>query len=63
MHYRLYILGGYFMETNTASKSLKDFSPLIWCKFILFSLFGVFSFFINIPFPDLGQIVIGPWDW
>ena len=38
------------METNTASKSLKDFSPLIWCKFILFSLFGVFSFFINIPF-------------
>ena len=63
MHYRLYILGGYFMETNTASKSLKDFSPLIWCKFILFSLFGVFSFFINIPFPDLGQIVIGPWEW
>ena len=44
-------------------RKLSSFSIGTWLKFILFSAFGIFSFFINIPFPDLGQIVIGPWEW
>ena len=45
-----------------SGKTLKDFSPLTWCKFILFSAFGVFSFFINFKMPEY-QINIGPWQW
>ena len=31
-------------------------------KFLLFSIVGVFVFFINVPFPAY-QIKIGPWEW
>ena len=43
-------------------KSLKDYSVGTWLKFILFSAFGVFAFFINFNLPEY-QIVIGGWEW
>ena len=53
------------MATNTKfdfDRKLSSFSVGTWLKFILFSLFGVFSFFINFPLPEY-QINIGPWQW
>ena len=43
-------------------RKLSTFSVGTWLKFILFSLFGVFSFFINIRLPEY-KIVIGSWEW
>ena len=43
-------------------KSFRDYKLSTWLKFILFSAFGVFSFFINIPMPAY-QINIGAWHW
>ncbi len=40
----------------------KKYSAATWLKFILFSAFGVFAFFINIYIPEY-QIVIGGWQW
>lgn len=33
-----------------------------WLKFILFSVIGIFAFFINFYVPEY-QISIGPWEW
>ncbi len=43
-------------------KKISDYKPGTWLKFILFSVFGVFAFFINIPMPAY-QINIGAWQW
>jgi len=43
-------------------KKITDYKLTTWLKFILFSAFGVFSFFINIPLPAY-QINIGAWHW
>ena len=43
-------------------RKLSSFSVATWLKFILFSAFGVFSFFINFKLPEY-QINIGPWQW
>lgn len=40
----------------------KSYSALTYLKFILFSAFGVFSFFINFNMPAY-QITIGAWQW
>ena len=40
----------------------KKYSFKAWFRFIVWSLFGVFAFFINIPMPAY-QINIGPWHW
>lgn len=49
-------------DTTFELRPLTSFSVGTWLKFILFSFFGVFSFFINIPLPAY-QITIGPWEW
>ena len=41
---------------------MKKYSVATWLKFILFSAFGVFAFFINVNLPAY-QINIGPWQW
>ncbi len=41
---------------------MKKYSAAVWLKFILFSAFGVFAFFINFPLPEY-QITIGAWQW
>ena len=46
--------------SNTAA--LKKYSAKTWFRFIFWSLFGVFSFFINVPMPAY-QINIGGWAW
>ena len=43
-------------------RPLSSFSAKTWIKFVVFSLFGVFSFFINFPLPEY-QITIGAWQW
>lgn len=43
-------------------RKLSSFSIGTWIKFILFSAFGIFSFFINFKLPEY-QINIGPWHW
>ena len=40
----------------------KKYSAATWLKFILFSAFGVFAFFINFNLPQY-QIHIGGWEW
>lgn len=40
----------------------QKYSVKAWFRFIVWSLFGVFSFFINVPMPAY-QINIGPWHW
>ena len=42
--------------------ALKKYSGKTWFRFIFWSLFGVFSFFINVPMPAY-QINIGGWAW
>ena len=42
--------------------ALKKYSAKTWFRFIFWSLFGVFSFFINVPMPAY-QITIGGWAW
>lgn len=44
------------------NRKLSSFSIGTWIKFILFSAFGIFSFFINFKLPEY-QINIGPWHW
>ena len=44
------------------NRKLSSFSVKTWLKFILFSAFGVFSFFINFKLPEY-QISIGAWKW
>ena len=41
---------------------LKKYSISAWGKFILFSLAGIFAFFINFWVPEY-QIRIGVWEW
>lgn len=41
---------------------IKKYSVATWLKFILFSAFGVFAFFINVNMPEY-QISIGGWEW
>ena len=48
--------------TGNDFRSLSSFSAATWLKFILFSAFGVFSFFINFNLPAY-QIKIGAWEW
>lgn len=45
-----------------ASEIKKQYSVATYLKFILFSAFGIFAFFINVKLPAY-QIVIGPWQW
>ena len=49
-------------DLGNLDRRLSSFSPLTWLKCILFSAFGIFSFFINFPLPEY-QINIGPWHW
>lgn len=51
------------MSDQTLEKSgIKKYSVATWLKFILFSAFGVFAFFINVYIPEY-QITIGGWEW
>ncbi len=43
-------------------RTIKSYSAATWLKFILFSAFGVFAFFINVYIPEY-QITIGGWEW
>ena len=47
---------------NLNNSGMKKYSVATWLKFILFSAFGVFAFFINVNLPEY-QIVIGGWEW
>ena len=49
-------------ENALEKRSLKTYSTATWLKFILFSAFGVFAFFININLPEY-QFHIGAWEW
>ncbi len=49
-------------DLGNLDRRLSSFSLLTWMKCILFSAFGIFSFFINFPLPEY-QINIGPWHW
>lgn len=40
----------------------KTYKASVWVKFIGFSVFGIFAFFINFFVPAY-QIKIGPWEW
>lgn len=44
------------------SNQIKKYSLATYLKFIIFSAFGVFAFFINVNMPEY-QINIGPWAW
>ena len=44
------------------ARSIKSYSVATWLKFILFSAFGVFAFFINVYIPEY-QITVGGWEW
>ena len=50
------------MDEKTIERSLRSYSVGTWLKFILFSAFGIFAFFINFSLPEY-QINIGPWHW
>jgi len=50
------------MENTLEKGGIKKYSAMTWLKFILFSAFGVYAFFINVYIPEY-QIVIGPWVW
>ena len=43
-------------------KTLSAYSVKTWVRFILYSVVGVFAFFINFPLPAY-QFTIGPWQW
>lgn len=43
-------------------KTLSDYSVKTWIHFVLFSVFGVFAFFINFRLPEY-QFTIGAWQW
>ena len=43
-------------------KTDQSYSLRTWLRFVLFSAFGVFAFFINFRLPEY-QFVIGPWQW
>ena len=45
-----------------ATTTLKKYSASTWIRFILYSAFGVFAFFINFNMPAY-QINIGGWQW
>ena len=49
-------------ENSVSIGGMKKYSAATWLKFILFSAFGVFAFFINVNLPEY-QIVIGGWEW
>ncbi len=41
---------------------MKEYKASAWLKFVLFSLIGVFVFFINFYVPEY-QVKLGPWEW
>ena len=41
-------------------KTLSDYSAKTWFRFLFFSVFGVFAFFINFRLPEY-QFTIGAW--
>ncbi len=41
---------------------MKQYKKSSWVKFLLFSLVGIYVFFINFNVPEY-QIVFGPWEW
>ena len=43
-------------------KTLSDYSAKTWFRFLFFSVFGVFAFFINFHLPEY-QFTIGAWQW
>lgn len=45
-----------------ANQLTKKYSAATWLKFIIYSAFGVFAFFINFNLPQY-QIHIGAWEW
>ncbi len=45
-----------------ASNTIKKYSAMTWIRFVLYSAFGVFAFFINFNMPAY-QITIGGWQW
>ena len=40
---------------------MKQYKTSSWIKFLLFSLVGIYVFFINFYVPEY-QIVLGPWE-
>ena len=48
--------------SGTNQNILRQYSVATWLKFILFSAFGIFAFFINVTIPQY-QISIGRWEW
>ncbi|MCI8854721.1 MAG: YjiH family protein [Lachnospiraceae bacterium] len=40
----------------------KTYAYSVWLKFILFSVIGIFAFFINFYVPEY-QLKMGPWEW
>ncbi len=49
-------------SSELSAKSLKSYSAATWLKFIIFSAFGIFAFFINFNLPEY-QITLGGWEW
>lgn len=41
---------------------MKEYKKSSWLKFILFSVIGIYVFFINFYVPEY-QIKLGPWEW
>lgn len=41
---------------------MKEYRKAAWVKFLLFSIVGIFAFFINFTVPEY-QIKLGPWEW
>ena len=41
---------------------MKQYKTSSWIKFLLFSLVGIYVFFINFYVPEY-QIVLGSWEW
>lgn len=44
------------------SQRAKNYSAKTYLRFIIYSLFGIFAFFINFNLPEY-QITIGAWEW
>lgn len=41
---------------------MREYRKAAWVKFLLFSIVGIFAFFINFTVPEY-QIKLGPWEW
>lgn len=55
-------ISAYMERNDRRMKTDQSYSLRTWLRFVLFSAFGVFAFFINFRLPEY-QFVIGPWQW